>query len=58
MHLLFLSDPSAPTRPPFFELQDDCCFGIADDLTAHKTKAVPAWLAAHPGGTMHYMRGR
>ena len=27
---------------------------IADNLSAHKTKAVAAWLAAHPRVTMHY----
>lgn len=27
---------------------------IADNLSAHKTKAVGAWLAAHPRVTMHY----
>lgn len=27
---------------------------IADNLSAHKTKAVQAWLAAHPHVTMHY----
>ena len=27
---------------------------IADNLSAHKTKAVGAWLEAHPQVTMHY----
>lgn len=27
---------------------------IADNLSAHKTKAVDAWLAAHPRVTLHY----
>jgi transposase len=27
---------------------------IADNLSAHKTKAVEAWLAAHPRVTLHY----
>lgn len=27
---------------------------IVDNLSAHKTKAVQAWLAAHPRVTMHY----
>ena len=27
---------------------------IADDLSAHKTHAVTAWLAAHPRVTLHY----
>ena len=27
---------------------------IADNLSAHKTKAVQAWLVAHPRVTMHY----
>jgi len=27
---------------------------IADNLSAHKTAAVQAWLAAHPRVTMHY----
>ena len=27
---------------------------IADNLSAHKTKAVAAWLAAHPRAHMHY----
>jgi len=27
---------------------------IADNLSAHKTKAVAAWLAAHPRVTLHY----
>lgn len=27
---------------------------IADNLSAHKTKAVDAWLAAHPRVTIHY----
>jgi transposase len=27
---------------------------IADNLSAHKTKAVQRWLAAHPRVTMHY----
>ncbi len=27
---------------------------IADNLSAHKTKAVNAWLAAHPRVHMHY----
>ena len=27
---------------------------IADNLSAHKTKAVQAWLAAHPRVHMHY----
>ena len=27
---------------------------IADNLSAHKTKAVQAWLEAHPRVTMHY----
>lgn len=27
---------------------------IADNLSAHKTKAVRTWLAAHPRVTMHY----
>lgn len=27
---------------------------ILDNLSAHKTKAVQAWLAAHPRVTMHY----
>jgi transposase len=27
---------------------------IADNLSAHKTKAVQTWLAAHPRVTMHY----
>jgi transposase len=27
---------------------------IADNLSAHKTKAVVAWLAAHPRVTLHY----
>ena len=53
--LLFLRDLSAPTRPPFLELQEDPSFGIADDLTAYKTKAVRAWLAAQSEGTMHYL---
>jgi phospholipase/lecithinase/hemolysin len=27
---------------------------VGDNLSAHKTKAVKAWLAAHPRVTMHY----
>jgi transposase len=27
---------------------------IADNLSAHKTKAVTAWLEAHPRVAMHY----
>jgi transposase len=27
---------------------------VVDNLSAHKTKAVQAWLAAHPRVTMHY----
>ncbi len=27
---------------------------ICDNLSAHKTKAVKAWLAAHPHVTIHY----
>ncbi len=27
---------------------------IADNLAAHKTKAVTAWLEAHPRVTLHY----
>jgi transposase len=27
---------------------------VVDNLSAHKTKAVQAWLAAHPLVTMHY----
>ena len=28
---------------------------IADNLSAHKTKAVAAWLDAHPRVTLHYI---